>query len=432
MRAGTGHRHAFMSLAALCIMCGVYTGIVFNTITLYMDPIIREFPDITRTQFAMIITLAGGANAVLSLFVFGPMVERLKLKKCILLGAVSVCAALLFFANIRGLTQMYLGGLLLGFGITFGAAGAASVGINEWFAGKRATMLSIPIACGFVSGIVFSPMAGGWIETAGWRTSFYIALAVTAAGSLLVAALYRDSPGQVGELPVFYGEEQEKSGEEDARTKRKETGVTFRGMFRTRQFYCLCGSYLIAGVVIYSVMSNMAIFSADHGFAPVAQGTVLSVMFAATAATMVPAGMISDRLGTRVTMSVCFAALILALFILMQDDMPDFMVYIAAALAGIAYVGTNGPASVSVEEGLGTREFNKKMPVILGFMFVGVSLGNPLLQLFYDITRSYSPGFRVYIILAVIGLVLIYPGTRPAGAGNRKGSLQNTEQEKGV
>ena len=408
MKASSDHRHAIMSLAALCIMCGVYTGVVFNTITLYMEPVITEFSNISRTQFAMIITITGAVNAILSLFVFGPMVEKLKLRKCIIMGAVSICVALVMFANIKGLTEMYAGGLLLGFGITFGAAGAASIGVNAWFARRTATMLSIPISCGFVAGIVFSPLVGGWISTLGWRMSFYISLIVTAGCSFIVAFLYKDSPQEVGETPMFMNESEEESGQ-----YLDETGVTFRQMFKTSQFYCLCISYFVAGVVVYSVMSNMAIFSSDHGFDSVTQGTVLSVMFAASAVMMIPTGVISDKFGTKVTMFICFGSIVLALLILMRNNLSDIMLYVAAALIGIAYVGTNGPATVSVREGLGTREFNKKMPVILGFMFAGVSLGNPILQLFYDIGGSYNKGFFMYIILAAAAFVLLVMGTRP-------------------
>lgn len=404
----SNHKHAIMSLTALCIMCGVYTGVVFNTLTLYMEPVITEFPNITRTQFAMIITITGATNAVLSLFVFGPLVAKLKLRKCIIMGALSICAALILFSRIRGLTEMYLGGLLLGFGITFGAAGAASVGVNIWFAKRTAMILSIPIAVGFAAGIIFSPLVGQWIIAVGWRASFRLALAVTAIFSVAVALLYRDSPEEVGETPMFADSIEEKTVE-----KQEETGVSFREMFRAPQFYCLCLSYFIAGVVIYSVMSNMAIFSADHGFNSVTQGVVLSVMFTASAVMMIPAGIISDRYGTKTTMLLCFGALILALIILMHDSIRDIMLYFAAILVGIAYVGTNGPATISVREGLGTRDFDKKMPVVLGFMFAGVSLGNPILQCFYDIAGSYSRGFAIYIFGAVAAMVLIFWGTKP-------------------
>lgn len=405
----SNHKHAAMSLTALCIMCGVYTGVVFNTLTLYMEPIIIEFPNITRTQFAMIITITGATNAVLSLFVFGPLVARLKLRKCIVMGALSICAALILFSHIRGLTEMYLGGLLLGFGITFGAAGAASVGVNIWFAKRTAMILSIPIAVGFAAGIIFSPLVGKWIVAMGWRASFRTALAVTAFFSVAVALLYRDSPEEVGEAPMFSDGIEDKAAEK----QEEETGVSFREMFRTPQFYFLCLAYFIAGVVIYSVMSNMAIFSADHGFDSVTQGVVLSAMFTASAVMMIPAGAISDKYGTRITMLFCLGALILALIILMQDSLRDIMLYFAAVLVGIAYVGTNGPATISVREGLGTKDFDKKMPVVLGFMFAGVSLGNPILQCFYDIAGSYSRGFAIYIAGAAAAAVLIFLGTKP-------------------
>ena len=409
------HKHAIMSLIALCIMCGVYTGVVFNTLTLYMEPIINEIATISRTQFAMIITLAGGTNAVLSLSVFGGMVEKLKLKKCIILGAISICLALLLFAKTTGVMQLYIGGILLGIGITFGAAGAASVGVDAWFARHNATMLSIPIACGFAAGFVFSPMIGKWIVHIGWRNSFYTALIITVICSMIVAVLYKDFPEQVGESKMF-------SEEENATEQVEEMvyGVTFGEMFKTPQFYALSIGYFIAGITIYSVMSNMAIFSADYGFDAITQGKMLAVMFAASAIAMIPMGFVSDKFGTFITMLGCFGCHIIAVFILLGNTITDTKLYIAAVLVGISYIGTNGPATISVREGLGTRDFSKKMPIILGCMFAGVSFGNPALQMFYDIFGSYRHGFRIYLVLSVIAIGLIYVGTRKVHTEKRR------------
>lgn len=243
----------------------------------------------------------------------------------------------------------------------------------------------------------------------GMESIFSYGVSCNGIFSVAVALLYRDSPEEVGEAPMFSDGIEDKAAEK----QEEETGVSFREMFRTPQFYFLCLAYFIAGVVIYSVMSNMAIFSADHGFDSVTQGVVLSAMFTASAVMMIPAGAISDKYGTRITMLFCLGALILALIILMQDSLRDIMLYFAAVLVGIAYVGTNGPATISVREGLGTKDFDKKMPVVLGFMFAGVSLGNPILQCFYDIAGSYSRGFAIYIAGAAAAAVLIFLGTKP-------------------
>lgn len=409
MKILKGHKHAIRSLLALCIMCGIFTGLIFNTVSLYMEPVITEFPAVSRTQFSMIMTIAGATNAVLSLFAFGPLVEHLGLRRCIMLGVISVCAALFLFASGKSLLFFYISGLLLGVGVTFGAAGTASIGVTTWFKKYTATLLSIPVTCGFVSGIAFSPLVGEWILKTGWRMSLYITLVVSAVSSAAVILLYKDNPQAVGERPVFAKEPEMRERQEEG-----NEGVTFRKMFRTHQFYCLCVSYFIAGTTIFSVMNNMAIFSADYGFDSTGQGRILAVMFAASAVSMIPSGMLSDRYGTKATMGLCFGSLISALILLLKESESAIILYIAAALTGIAYVGTNGPAAISVREGLGTKEYNKKMPVVLGAMFAGVSAGNPILQSFYDINGSYRTGFKIYALLAGLAFILLLLGTKRA------------------
>jgi MFS family permease len=413
----TSHVHAIMALVSLCIMYIVFTGVVFNTITLYMEPIITDYPDISRTQFMVTITLMGGLNAILTLAAFGPLVTKFGLRKCMAFGAIVIVIALVILANAQNLAMLYIGGVLFGIGITFESNGSTSIGVTTWFAKRSSTMIAICTTAGGVAGIIFAPVVGGWIAGVGWRMSFYIAAIITAVCSIVMIYLYKDSPAKVNETPMFSDAPGEAALAENAETPVAavaETGPSFKGIWKTPQLYLLLVGYFITGVVMYSVMGNMAIFSADHGFDAVTQGTVLSVIFAATAIAMIPFGIIADKFGTKILLAICFVAIIAALAILMQAEIAGFMIYVAAALIGVAYVAVNVPVAISAREGLGTRDFAQKMPIVLGAMLAGVALGNPILQLFYDLGGSYTMGFIVYIVLAVVAAIFMFPGTKTA------------------
>lgn len=408
------HKRAIFSLIALCVMYIVFTGLVFNTITLYMEPIVGEL-SITRTEFMMTVTIFGIISAILTLLAFGPVVEKIGLRLTLLLSGVCIIIALIFFAMANGLTMLYIGAVLFGIGITFLSVGSTSLGINTWFAKRMATMISVVTTCGGVAGIIFAPIVGGWIAALGWRQSFWITLIVACVGTVIMFALYSNSPEKVGETKMW--SEQTKAAVSDdvgAVTQQEETGVSFKEMFRTYQFYLLCIAYLFTGIIFYSVMGNMAIFSADHGLSAVQQGTVLSVIFASTAIAMIPLGILSDKLGTKIFMLVSCTAVIGALIILSTNFQGATMLYVAAVLIGIGYTAVNIPCAVSVMEGLGSKEYGKKMPIVLGCMLTGVALGNPILQSFYDTGGSYTPGFITYIVATILVAVLMFPATKLA------------------
>lgn len=53
----------------------VYAGLTLSTVTLYMEPILAAHPELSRTAYALTITLNGGANAIVSIF-YGRLVEK--------------------------------------------------------------------------------------------------------------------------------------------------------------------------------------------------------------------------------------------------------------------------------------------------------------------------------------------------------------------
>ena len=410
------HKKAILSLIALCIMYIIFSGLVFNTITLYMEPIVSEL-EITRTQFMMTITILGIISAVLTLFAYGPVVGKLGLRKTLLFSGICIVLAMAIFANAANLAMLYIGAVLFGIGITFLSVGSTGIGVNTWFSKRMATMISVVTTCGGIAGIAFSPAVGSWISGFGWRNSFWITIIITTVFTIIMFILYSDSPEKAGEAPMWseqVAQEGSDAREADVVTAPAETGVGFREMFRTPQFYLLSISYLLIGIIFYSVMGNMPIFSADHGLDSVAQGTVLSVIFAATAISMVPMGALCDKLGSKVFLLICSVAVIVALVVLSQPFSDTLPIYVAAVLIGIAYTGVNIPCPVSVMEGLGSKEYSKKMPIVLGCMLLGVALGSPILQLFYDLGGSYIPGFYTYIVLIALAAIMMFFATKLA------------------
>ncbi|NTU90028.1 MAG: MFS transporter [Actinobacteria bacterium] len=391
----------------------IITGLVFNTITLYMEPMVGEL-GITRTEFMMTITILGIISAVLTLFAFGPVVGKVGLKATLLVSGLLIVVALLCFAIAQAAWMLYVGAVFFGIGITFLSVGTVSIGVNTWFAKRMSTMISICTTAGGVAGILFAPIVGGWVATLGWRSSLWVTIVIALVGTVLMFLLYGNNPEKYGETRMWSEQIDTASGAEGETSAAAETGVGFKEMFKTPQFYILCFAYLIIGIIFYSTMGNMAILSADHGLDSMQQGTVLSVIFAATAISMIPLGILSDKFGTKILILIDVVAVIIALAILCTDFQGTTLLYVAAALIGIGYTAVNIPCAVSVMEGLGSKEYGKKMPIVLGFMLAGVALGNPLLQMFFDIGGSYTPGFIAYIVLAAIVAIIMFPGTKLA------------------
>ena len=77
-------------------------------------------------------------------------------------------------------------------------------------------------------------------------------------------------------------------------------------------------------------------------------------------------------------------------------------------------VAVNVPVAVSVREGLGTKDYAKKMSPVIGLMLLGVAFGPTIMQVFYDATGSYNTVFIIYIVVLVIVAVVMFPATKLA------------------
>lgn len=396
-----------------------FTGLVFNTISLYAFWVDAD-GTVSFASYLNMISLIGVVSAVLTLVAYGPIVGKLGLKKTLGISAVFMVVALLVFSFMTNEIAMYTGGLLFGVGITFLAVSSTGIGVNTWFARNMGKMQGIVTMCGGVAGIVFPLIVAQWIgvDGSGWRTSFQITAAITAVLSIFMFALYTDSPAKVGETPMW--SEGSSDGEGDGRDDAAAlTGPSKGKIFSTPQFWILCIAYLGVGIAFYSIVSIMNTYALTHvpGVDATAAAGVLSIIFAATAIAMVPGGAICDKIGSKWFIVICAACLIVSMGILMTNPDSIFTIDIAAVFIGIAYVSLNVPVVVSVREGLGTRDYAQKVPIVTGFMLAGVAIGPALIGALSPnatTTGDFNLAFTVYIVITVIIAVLMFPGTRLA------------------
>lgn len=416
------HRHAIMSLVSLCVMYITFTGLVFNTISLYAFWVDAD-GTVPFASYLNMISVIGIVSAVLTLVAYGPVVAKLGLKKTLGMSALFMIAALVIFSIMTSEAVMYVGGICFGVGITFLAVSSTGVGINTWFARNMGKMQGIVTMCGGVAGIVFPLVVAQWIgaDGSGWRTSFQITAGITAVLSVIMFVLYTDSPEKVGETPMWSEQAATAldSAAEAAAPAASETGPAYKKIFSTPQFWILCAAYLLVGISFYSIVSIMNTYALTHvpGIDATAAAGVLSVIFAATAIAMVPGGAICDKIGSKWFIAICAVCLIVAMGILMTNPDSIIMIDVAAVFIGIAYVSLNVPVVVSVREGLGTRDYAQKVPIVTGFMLAGVAIGPALIGALAPnatTTGDFNTAFLVYIVLTVIVAVLMFPGTKLA------------------
>ena len=116
-------------------------------------------------------------------------------------------------------------------------------------------------------------------------------------------------------------------------------------------------------------------------------------------------GLLFDRLGTRLSLNICFSLLLFSVILLHQIERPELL-FVFTFFYGIPHGGFFVIASPSIAEYFGTRSHGS----ILGLVFfVGTvgAVGGPIITGWtYDVTQSYDVSILLLIGLAAVGLLL--------------------------
>ena len=194
--------YAWVVLILLILMQFVYAGLTLSTVTLYMEPILEAHPEVSRTAYALTITLNGGANAIMSIF-YGKLVEKFGMKKMISFCSLLMIAGVLLYANGTVIWMFYLAAILQGISLCFCSGASCSIIFSKWFAHSTGTLLSATAIGSGLAGVIFSPIVSKWIGTIGWTASLYINCAVVVFTAVVLIVFLKDSPEKYGVKPMW-------------------------------------------------------------------------------------------------------------------------------------------------------------------------------------------------------------------------------------
>ena len=409
-----GKRYAMMALAAMCVMYISVTGVAWNTITLFAESIVSEWK-ITATQFMFAVTILACTNALMSIFCYGFLETKLGIRRLMLFGGLLAAAAMTMIALAHSLPVLYVAAFLFGVGISPLNSNTNLIAINAWFKSRVGTYVGIPTTCGSVTGIVAATVYGILIARLGWRTTMWITVAILAVATVLMQLLYRGEPEKLGVQP--YGKAAGTAAA--AGPAEAESGVSFLEMLKSPRFYILALGYLLVGITGYGAMGNLALMVPALGYGELT-GTVVSVALLGSAVTMVICGSIMDKLGSKWLVTILIALTAAAMLLLQLEHVALPLVYVAAALLGLGYNACLLPAGIAVKEVFGSREYGKKVGILVGLCFVGLSFGPTVMTAVVSRSGGYSSALRIFVGLAVLTVVLVLAGSRPVKAAVKK------------
>ena len=318
--------------------------------------------------------------------------------------------------------MLYAAATLFGIGLAFLANNMRNTACIQWFKKRYSTMISIVAMCGQGTGMVAATLFAFIIAACGWRNAFWITCALFVVVTIASALLYKGSPEELGVKPLYADDDTEEEVEQD-----EESGLTYHQTLKTYQFWCLMGTWLLVGIAGYALMSTLVLFSGDYGYSPELSGLLLSICLLSSTVFSPVGGLVCDKFSAKWLVAIGMVGVVISCVMLCAPSLPYWALVVAAVLVGFGWNCCVIPIAPATIEAFGKRDFAKKSALIVGMQCLGTAIAPPMLNAFYDAFGSYVLGLWVMAAIAVVSIVLVFPGTRPAFSAASDGAKKLSE-----
>lgn len=398
--------YKWIILALSFMMVFVCLGFCSSNKGLYLAAI-TEALDIPRSLFSINDSCRFITQAVINLF-FGALVGRFGIRKMVSFGFVALIASMLTYAFAQNIYVFYVGGVLLGIGLTFTTTTMASSLVRRWFNKDIGKYTGIVFAANGIGGALAAQIITPMINEPGNPFGYRNAYLMVAALLLVIGIL----------LLIFIKERPDGDTSDVAPTKKKARGALWSGIdYKTAissPFFYLAGlSVFFTGFALQGINGAYAAHLKDVGMSPEFVATVSSVYALCLTVSKLAVGAMYDRFGLRTVMLICQGAAILAFAFLafITASLVAESLAVASAIAfGFALLYALAlPLETLVipliaNDLFGSKAFDKLLGILIAMNYAGYALGGPIVNLCFDRFGTYAPALY---LMAGITIVLL-------------------------
>lgn len=387
-------RNRWLILAA-CVLGVVCSGGPINIFTfgVFLRPV-SDGLHISRGVLGSAFLWTNMISAICGPFI-GLLLDRFGARRILLIGVV-------FFA-IATAMQSFMTAWIIGIYLLFALRGFGSVGlaipsfafvITRWFDRERGLALGIAMSGVGLGTAIIPPIVAYLIGADGWRTAYVgLGAVILIVAGLPIALLLR-----------------EPDAEERARMPHLAEvalpGMSFReALTRTWQFWGLTFAFFLGVIAINGTITQIVAMLQDRGAGLQAATAVLSAAGLAAIVGRLLSGWLVDRFrGSFV--AVGFFVLLMIGTALLGSGIEEPVPLIGALLCGLANGAEIDLMGFFVSRYFGLKAYGSIMGTMFGIFAGSTGIGPFISTHSFDLYHSYSPAFKLYELLLVVGIAI--------------------------
>ncbi len=393
--------YKWIIVATSFLMVMICLGFCSSTKSLFIAPVTAAL-GIDRGIFSINDSMRFITTAVVNVF-FGVLINRFGAKKLIGAGFICLIASQLIYSFATNVFAFYIGGILLGMGLSWTTTTMVGAIVNRWCKEQKGTIMGIILASNGLGGAIAIQIITPIIESGafGYRNAYRLVALILLVVFAVVMIFFKNSPSKDDKTTMEVGKKKSRG--------REWVGISYEEAKKMPYFYCALICIFLTGLVLQSANGVAAAHMKDTGLDPVFVGKVLSIHSLALAGFKFLVGVIYDRFGLRTTINICSvtAVIVMILLMLIADSFVGrIFAFIYGIFSSLALPLETIILPIYAGDLFGQKSFNKILGLFVSVNTAGYAVGAPMINLIFDRFGSYNPGFAFCAFL-MVGIIIV-------------------------
>ena len=297
-------KNRYELVIALCCFLILFTniGLASTSFSVY-QPYLVAIPGVGHSGGSIILSVRTFVSLIAMFFV-ARYYAWLNCRLGVLIASLCVAAGFALYAiNSSNYLGLCAGSVFTGLGYGLGGMIASTMLISRWFESSVATVAGFAAVGSGVAAVVLPSIVVGIVNASGLASAFAFEAVLAVAMGVLVFALLRNFPEDMG-LKPYSGSEKSKRGKPRKQQKRVSRNVPHKVMPLVLMAMVFVGCISVGGT------SYIAVLFTSEGFTTEAAAALVALNGGCLAVAKLVSGLVLNRAGTRNGSALFFALFI--------------------------------------------------------------------------------------------------------------------------
>lgn len=374
-------------------------AVIFLSHSIFLTPVTQAL-GFTATQFSLVFTIVAIATAIMSP-IMGKIIRKYDVRYIMALCGAVVSISFAAFGLARELWQFYLLSAVLGAFATGITQIPISYTITNWFPSKKKGVATgIAFSGGNLGAFCTILTISNLMPKIGYEKCYFLLGGVMLVVTVLVSLfVIKEKPSDLGQKP--YGDEEVKVVNKKSTASEELTGYTFKEAKSSSVFWVYVVAIVLLGVVFAGVQMHIPSYMQSIGHSASFASTVTSIVSIMGILSNVLIGMLLEKAGLKLGMSIIGIAMIASIVCLLLGKTALFAILFAVIFGAFVAIAAMGPSYLTSEI-FGKKDYGTILGTVIMFFQFGGAVGPTLSGFIYDTTGAYKITWIIFIVLLVI------------------------------